>query len=776
MNSLRKIKGSLFLKVIAVLLCVLSLFGFIVSSGYILLFGLGYDREKFDDEILYVCQRQYSKAALADTLELDDSYQKELENNENFKYAVLRAETDNINEVNLLDPSLYLKGSPDIEDKYTQVYWDRGQTVYTIELNSFMKAVINDDNVYGYSDGYEVLSYIVYEESTGHFYLSTEDNKLYLVPAISLDDKIKGHEGEIFTACEGGYKSSKGKRVITKKDLVFSDPELLLHDSSGRTVEINKVNRNFPVESVNNVSEYEVSDSEYILDEEKASERNDVRIHNNDNYFVLSYVDRRAEPKEGGMFDQAFSVIDVNAKICDNILLINIVSLVILCISTVYLVVSAGHNGRDDQVHINFFDKIPFGITTMIVGCIYLAVILVFVGGEIDIIKAKILVFDSAFGLLFIAIVYLLSIVRKLKARCFWRYTLIGMLMNRLSHILKLAWENISAVGKFILFLLAMLGADLIAGFVLGMPLALLFNGAGVILAVALIIIADLIPFIYAISQMTVLQKKAQNIAEGKLDEPLDTSKMYWEFKKHGDYLNRVSEGINLAVNEKMKSERFRTELITNVSHDIKTPLTSIINYVDLIKKEDVNQPPLDEYIEVLDRQSARLKKLIEDLMEASKASTGNISVDLERLNVGVFVSQIVGEFEEKLNAKNLELVISKPEEDLEIMADGRHFWRVIDNLMGNICKYSQSGTRVYVNIEGDSNTVTLTFLNTSAYQLNISSEELMERFVRGDSSRNTEGSGLGLSIASSLTSLMGGELKIDIVGDLFKATIVFNK
>ena len=773
---MRTVKGNLCLKVIAVVLCIFSLLGFIISSVFILLFGLEYDKEKFDEEILYVCQEQYSRAALADSLELNDSYKEYLEKNKNFKYAVLRVKTDNINEVDLSDSSLYIKGSPDIKDKYTRAFQDDGRTVYPVELNSLVKAIGYNDNLYDNSNGYEILSYVVFEESTEHFYLATEDDMLYLVPEVSFERNDNGQEDEIFSVCEGGYKNSKGNRILTKKDYDDIAPTLLLHDRNSQYVNIDVFQRDLQIKSVKSVSGYQISDSGYICEQSDNSEHNNIKIINTDSYFVLSYVDTSIEPNQGDMFDQAFSVLDLYTKISNNILLINIVSLFILCISTAYLFVSAGHNTRDDQVHINFLDKIPFGITTLGVVCIYLAVILTFVGGEIDIIKAHVLVLESIFGLLLVAIIYFLSIVRKLKAKCFWRYTLIGMLMNKLSHIFKLAWENISAVGKFILFLFAMLGADLIAGVVLGMPLALLFNGVGVILAVGLIIIADLIPFIYAISQMTVLQKKAQNIAEGKLDEPLDTSKMYWEFKKHGDYLNRVSEGINVAVNERIKSERFRTELITNVSHDIKTPLTSIINYVDLIKKEEVNQPPLDEYIEVLDRQSARLKKLIEDLMEASKASTGNISVDLESLNVGVFVSQIIGEFEEKLNAKNLDLVISKPEQELEIMADGRHFWRVIDNLMNNICKYSQSGTRVYVNIEGDSNAVKLTFLNTSAYQLNISSEELMERFVRGDSSRNTEGSGLGLSIASSLTSLMGGELKIDIVGDLFKATIVFNR
>ena len=230
------------------------------------------------------------------------------------------------------------------------------------------------------------------------------------------------------------------------------------------------------------------------------------------------------------------------------------------------------------------------------------------------------------------------------------------------------------------------------------------------------------------------------------------------------------------AVNERMKSERFKTELITNVSHDIKTPLTSIINYVDLLEKTEIQDETQKEYLDVLKRQSARLKKLIEDLIEASKASTGNLPVDREDLVADVFLTQIAGEFEEKLSASGLELILNKPEGTVRVSADGRHLWRVVDNLMNNICKYALPNSRVYVNLEETKDEVTMTFRNISRYPLNITSDELMERFVRGDSSRNTEGNGLGLSIASSLMELMKGKLKLYVDGDLFKVVLEFPK
>ena len=279
---------------------------------------------------------------------------------------------------------------------------------------------------------------------------------------------------------------------------------------------------------------------------------------------------------------------------------------------------------------------------------------------------------------------------------------------------------------------------------------------------------------ILGLLQMYHLQEGSKTLAQGDLTSKIDTSKMYWEFKKHGDHLNAIGDGMNAAVAERMKSERFKTELITNVSHDIKTPLTSIINYVDLLGKEQLDNPKAQEYLDVLSRQSARLKKLIEDLIEASKASTGNLKVSMEVCNAQVTLVQTIGEYEEKLAKGQIELQIREPEEQILIHADSRHLWRVFDNLMNNICKYAQPGTRAYVNLERVGEHAEITFRNISREPLNISGEELMERFVRGDSSRSMEGNGLGLSIARSLTELMGGTLRLTVDGDLFKVVLTF--
>lgn len=300
------------------------------------------------------------------------------------------------------------------------------------------------------------------------------------------------------------------------------------------------------------------------------------------------------------------------------------------------------------------------------------------------------------------------------------------------------------------------------------------------------------IPLAYILSSMNKLQEGAKRLANGKLDEKIDTKSLLTDFKMHAEYLNNISLGMQRAVEERLKSERFKTELITNVSHDIKTPLTSIINYVDLLEKEPLDNETAKGYVEVLHRQSARLKKLIEDLIEASKASAGTVEIALADCEAGVLLEQAAGEYEEKLEKSGLELRIQKPEERLRIRADGRHLWRVFDNLLNNIYKYAQPGTRVYLSLEkrgqphqnaGNNlqagaaevaEAAEIIFRNTSKYELNMGEEELQERFVRGDSSRSTEGSGLGISIAKSLTELMGGTFALTIDGDLFKVVLTF--
>ena len=265
-----------------------------------------------------------------------------------------------------------------------------------------------------------------------------------------------------------------------------------------------------------------------------------------------------------------------------------------------------------------------------------------------------------------------------------------------------------------------------------------------------------------------------KKITDGDLQYKIPLDQLTGEQRTIAEYINRIGDGLDAAVENSVKNERMKTELITNVSHDIKTPLTSIINYIDLLKREHPTDPKICGYLDILEEKAQRLKNLTEDVVEASKASTGNISLEMADLNFVELVHQVIGEFEEKFREKNLTLMVHFEDEEAIICADGRRLWRVLENVFGNVAKYAMENTRVYAEMKVEKPAVTFSLKNISAQPLNISADELTERFIRGDVSRNTEGSGLGLSIAKSLTELQGGEFRLYLDGDLFKVTIVF--
>lgn len=469
------------------------------------------------------------------------------------------------------------------------------------------------------------------------------------------------------------------------------------------------------------------------------------------------------------------NIIDKVYSFQENIVGMQWACFLIFIIAIVLLFVSA----PEDKERLRFFHKIP---VLMFTGMVVVVEVILFwllvkllqavwsnTMTTMTIDNLAVLILDIVFIMLFIGFIYLANISTRIRSKTFGRYSEWYYISRPLVCMTRLAKENVSLFWKGII---VMLGISFVEFMLLIItrwePDSLVtFFLIGKMIEVPIVI--------YVLFQMKQLQSGAKRIAAGDSSQPIDTSKLLWEFKKHGENINKVGEGISLAVEEKIKSERFKTELITNVSHDIKTPLTSIINYVDLIKKQEVTDSTMAEYVDVLDRQSARLKKLIEDLMEASKASTGNIAVHFEECNMDVLLTQVIGEFEDKLMASGLEVVVDKPEEPVMVIADGRHMWRILDNLMNNACKYSQPNTRVYVSLVKEGQTASIVFKNISKTALNIPSEQLMQRFVRGDSSRHTEGSGLGLSIAQSLTELMNGTLKLDIDGDLFKVILKFN-
>ncbi len=479
-----------------------------------------------------------------------------------------------------------------------------------------------------------------------------------------------------------------------------------------------------------------------------------------------------------------------------------VVSLVLTVVLLIFLMCSAGHKADFEGIYISKFDKFPIDILIAIwAGLTWLLAWGVVSFIDLAFYEMVTYNYDPQFwsmvpflaGLLVLAVVLdavliailLMTTAVRFKTETYIKSSLIYIVLTFAFRILKkscglifrfckkifhLIWSflrSIPLVWKTVLVVVAILFIEFImlGAFDWGYlwPATWIINA---IIGVFAIVVAILLKRI---------KKGTEEIAKGNLYKKINTKYMFLDMKDHAENINNINDGIAKAVEERMKSERFKTELITNVSHDIKTPLTSIINYVDLLEKEEIENETAKEYVSVLSRQSARLKKLIDDLLEASKASTGNISVNLTQLELGILLSQALGEYDEKFSNSNLQVVLNKTDEQLLVMADNRHIWRVFDNILNNIAKYAQPNTRVYIDAKRNGKMAEISFRNISKDPLNISGDELMERFVRGDSSRNTEGSGLGLSIAKSLTEVQNGNLDIKIDGDLFKVNLTFS-
>ena len=451
-----------------------------------------------------------------------------------------------------------------------------------------------------------------------------------------------------------------------------------------------------------------------------------------------------------------------------------VLSFVLGVLLFLFLLAAAGRRDASDAVTESFVDRIPLDLFTLLIGLAICAV-LAFVSGMGGL-PGNIMGYTLgillmlAIGLLLL--LWCMSFAVRVKCGTLWQNCLLTRLWRGGGRLLRSAWR-LALQGLRALPLLWRWAV--ILGGVLLLELLILWSGedgGSVNWCIQAFLFTPLL--LSLLWKMRRLRLGAKEIAAGNPAYTVDTRGLFWELKDHAEDLNHIRDGINAAVAERMKSEHFKSELITNVSHDIKTPLTSIVNYVDLLGKEELENEKAREYVAVLARQSARLKKLLDDLIEASKASTGALTVVPGRLDLAVLLDQCVGEYGERLTKAGLEPVLLKPEGPVPVMADGRHMWRVFDNLLSNIVKYALPGTRVYLKLERAGETAVVSFRNISREALDRSAEELMERFVRGDSARNTEGSGLGLAIARSLTQLQGGEMELSVDGDLFKVVLRF--
>ncbi len=462
---------------------------------------------------------------------------------------------------------------------------------------------------------------------------------------------------------------------------------------------------------------------------------------------------------------------------------IGFISFVLFCILFAVLLRIAGHHPDEKEARLSVFDHMPTDVMIALyaVFTYFLIRLLLRVFESWD----PVLIVPAALLILVFSpliLLFCMSFATRCKCRVLLKNTLLFYFLKGIWRVLCWIWTHaLCPVGRtfhqviaglpivwktaMILFVISF-GEFMALWFVpTRTKLLLYWLIESIVFAVALLFFALL---------MHRLKAGGEALVKGDLNHKIDEKQMVGDFRTHARHLNNISQGISHAVEERMRSEHFRTELISNVSHDIKTPLTTIISYINLLQQEKFESEAAKKYLDTLDRQSIRLKKLMEDLLEVSKASTGNLAILPAACELDVFLSQALGEYEDRMEKANLSPVLHIASPSCVILADGQLLWRVFDNLLSNVVKYAAPGTRVYLDLTQQNGRATLLFRNISKEELNIPAQDLLERFVRGDRSRHTEGSGLGLSIAQSLTELMGGELSLDIDGDLFKVSLTF--
>lgn len=453
-----------------------------------------------------------------------------------------------------------------------------------------------------------------------------------------------------------------------------------------------------------------------------------------------------------------------------------IISIIIGSIELIYLIYSLGYVKNKEEIYLSWLDKIPLEILffgyflLFFVEAALLAICLSVI--SVDVNLCVMLIMLVGYFSVLSALYGAGTLLKRIKVHTFFKnsvtYRILKWLVQKYKNVKNTISSNKNLGGKIALYFIGIVTVSILIG--------LIFKEFGILL--------DIVFWIWCyykimkeVDKFKQIHDATEKIYKGDTDIKLDESLYTGVLKELAIYINDIAGGFSNAIKESLKSERLKTELITNVSHDIKTPLTSIINYVDLLKQENIQNEKAKEYIEVLDNKSQRLKKLIEDLVEASKASSGNIKINKEVLNVKELLNQVTGEFEDKFNSRCLNIISKLPEETVYIKADSRYLYRVLENTYSNVAKYAEENTRVYIDcILEEKNTVAIYVKNISKDELNISADELMQRFVRGDKSRNTEGSGLGLSIAKSLTELQDGTFNIYLDGDLFKVAIKFKR
>ena len=572
----------------------------------------------------------------------------------------------------------------------------------------------------------------------------------------------------------------------TKKKFIYllvNEEAKIAYTNIQQTSKTNTIEK-LKQEIISNNKYWSISNNQIQTNIERLSEENIVR---NEDLQKISEFSMNKQYYTA--FDETVQNIDSSSDITLNRALYNqtkslykysystlIISIIIGSIELIYLIYSLGYVKNKEEIYLSWLDKIPLEIL------FFGYCLLFFVEAALLVMCLSVISVDVNLCVMLIMLVGYFSVLsalygagtllKRIKAHTFFKnsitYRILKWLIQKYKNVKNIISSNKNLGGKIALYFIGIVTVSILIG--------LIFKEFGILL--------DIVFWIWCyykimkeVDKFKQIHDATEKIYNGDTNIKLDESLYTGVLKELAIYINDIAGGFSNAIKESLKSERLKTELITNVSHDIKTPLTSIINYVDLLKQENIQNEKAKEYIEVLDNKSQRLKKLTEDLVEASKASSGNIKINKEVLNVKELLNQVTGEFEDKFNSRGLNIISKLPEKTVYIKADSRYLYRVLENIYSNVAKYAEENTRVYIDcILEEENTVAIYVKNISKDELNISADELMQRFVRGDKSRNTEGSGLGLSIAKSLTELQDGTFNIYLDGDLFKVAIKFKR
>ena len=513
-----------------------------------------------------------------------------------------------------------------------------------------------------------------------------------------------------------------------------------------------------------------------------------------DNFIFVTYVNQELPVSDS--FTDGKTFFDAYSRYQRPVFLAFLLCFLLLIVSLVWLTAVAGRKSTDEEIHLCFFDRWPTELSAGLVVFAWLLVVALFLQGStilnladyqiarlqaaaaqgslLNAYQLLVLIIIGFYTLFWFQIGYL-SLVRRIKAKQLWKNSLLRRLLILIVKVIRYIKRKFHARADFysrntaarLKVTFAFLGYMFFKYLILGST-KIFFS---------LSCLADLLLLIYGITKAyhrEQITKGLKEISGGNLQYKIPLDRLSGDDKRIAEYINNIGSGLDAAVENSVKNERMKTELITNVSHDLKTPLTSIISYIDLLKRENFTDPKVLEYLDILETKAARLKVLTEDVVEASKASTGNLTLNMTNLDFVEMLHQVIGEFEERFEERQLTMMVHFPDEPSMIRADGQRLWRVLENVFGNVTKYAMENTRVYAEVRNANSQVIFTLKNISAQPLNFAAEELTERFVRGDVSRNTEGSGLGLSIAKSLTKLQGGQFQLYLDGDLFKVTITF--